>query len=77
QTVRTELGPEKSAAVLAEVGQLLVNSSRVVDIVAYQGEGKFDLLLPDTADLGAVVVARRVTAHVFGQPGVRLRVGVA
>jgi GGDEF domain-containing protein len=77
QTVRTELGPERSAAILSEVGQLLVNSSRVVDIVAYQGEGKFDLLLPDTADLGAVVVARRVTAHIFGAPGVRLRVGVA
>lgn len=77
QTVRTELGPEKSAEVLAEVGQVLVNSSRVVDIVAYQGDGKFDLLLPDTADLGAVVVARRVTAHIFGAPGVRLRIGVA
>ena len=77
QIVRNELGPEKSAEVLAEVGALLVSSSRVVDIVAYQGEGKFDLLLPDTADLGAVVVARRVTAHVFQHPGVRLRVGVA
>lgn len=77
QIVRTELGPEKAAEVLAEVGALLVSSSRVVDIVAYQGEGKFDLLLPDTADLGAVVVARRVSAHVSRHPGVRLRVGVA
>jgi diguanylate cyclase (GGDEF)-like protein len=77
QIVTTALGPEKSAEVLAEVGALLVSSSRVVDIVAYQGEGKFDLLLPDTADLGAVVVARRVSAHVSQHPGVRLRVGVA
>lgn len=77
QIVRNELGPEKSAEVLAEVGALLVRSSRVVDIVAYQGEGKFDLLLPDTADLGAVVVARRISAHVSQHPGIKLRVGVA
>ncbi|MCC7367749.1 MAG: diguanylate cyclase [Chloroflexi bacterium] len=77
QIVRDELGPEKAADVLAEVGQVLVKSSRVVDIVAYQGDGKFDLLLPDTADLGAVVVARRVSAHVSPYPNVHLRVGVA
>lgn len=77
QIVRNELGLEASAEVLGEVGALLVKSSRVVDIVAYQGEGKFDLLLPDTADLGAVVVARRVSAHVSKHPGVKLRVGVA
>ena len=77
EIVRSSLGPEKSAEVLAEVGALLVSSSRVVDIVAYQGNGKFDLLLPDTADLGAVVVARRIGAHISQHPGVRLRVGVA
>lgn len=77
QIVREELGPEKAAEVLAEVGQVLVKSSRVVDIVAYQGEGKFDLLLPDTADLGAVVVARRVSSHVSQHQNVHLRVGVA
>lgn len=77
QIVSNDLGPETSAAVLAEVGTLLISSSRVVDIVAYQGEGKFDLLLPDTADLGAVVVARRVSAHVSQHPSVKLRVGVA
>jgi hypothetical protein len=48
-----------------------------VDIVAYHGEAKFDLLLPDTADLGAVVVARRVGAHASTHAGVKLRVGVA
>ncbi|MGE3270125.1 MAG: diguanylate cyclase [Chloroflexota bacterium] len=77
EIVRNTLGPENSAAVLAEVGELLVKSSRVVDIVAYQGQGKFDLLLPDTADLGAVVVARRISSHVSRHQGVRLRVGVA
>ena len=75
--VRASLGPEQAAQVLGEVGALLVKSSRVVDIVAYQGDAKFDLLLPDTADLGAVVVARRVGAHNSAHPGVRLRVGVA
>jgi hypothetical protein len=75
--VRAELGPEQAALALAEVGALLVTSSRVVDVVAYHDDGKFDLLLPDTADLGAVVVARRVGAHNSAYPGVRLRVGVA
>ena len=55
--------------VLGEVGALLVKSSRVVDIVAYHGDAKFDLLLPDTADLGAVVVARRVGSHNSQYPG--------
>jgi diguanylate cyclase (GGDEF)-like protein len=76
-TVRMSLGPEQAGQVLGEVGALLVKSSRVVDVVAYQGDAKFDLLLPDTADLGAVVVARRVSAHNSAHPGVRLRVGVA
>jgi len=76
-TVRSSLGPEAAGKLLGEVGALLVRSSRVVDIVAYQGDAKFDLLLPDTADLGAVVVARRVSAHNSAFAGVRLRVGVA
>jgi GGDEF domain-containing protein len=75
--VRASLGPEQAGLVLGEVGSLLVKSSRVVDIVAYHGDAKFDLLLPDTADLGAVVVARRVGSHNSQYPGVRLRVGVA
>jgi GGDEF domain-containing protein len=76
-TVQATLGPEQAGKVLGEVGALLVKSSRVVDIVAYHGEARFDLLLPDTADLGAVVVARRVGAHNSQFAGVRLRVGVA
>jgi diguanylate cyclase (GGDEF)-like protein len=75
--VRASLGPEQAGLVLGEVGALLVKSSRVVDIVAYHGDAMFDLLLPDTADLGAVVVARRVAAHNSQYAGVRLRVGVA
>ncbi|MFN8633833.1 MAG: diguanylate cyclase [Chloroflexota bacterium] len=77
EMVSTNLGPKESAQVLGEVGALLVSSSRVVDVVAHHGDGKFDLLLPDTAELGAVVVARRVSAHVSEHPGVTLRVGVA
>jgi hypothetical protein len=46
-------------------------------VVAYHGDGQFDLLLPDTADLGAVVVARRIGDHQSSHPGVRVRVGVA
>jgi GGDEF domain-containing protein len=75
--VQSGLGPEQAGKVLGEVGALLVKSSRVVDIVAYQGDAKFDLLLPDTSDLGAVVVARRVSSHNLAHPGVKLRVGVA
>jgi diguanylate cyclase (GGDEF)-like protein len=74
---QVNLGPEKVGEVLAEVGALLVSSSRVVDVVAYHGDAKFDLLLPDTADLGAVVVARRISAHTPAHEGVKLRVGVA
>jgi hypothetical protein len=75
--IRVGLGPVESAEVLGEVGALLVSSSRVVDVVAYHGDAKFDLLLPDTAELGAAVVARRISAHVSPHEGVKLRVGVA
>jgi diguanylate cyclase (GGDEF)-like protein len=74
---RVTLGPEAAAKVLGEVGALLVSSSRVVDVVAYHGDATFDLLLPDTAELGAVVVARRISAHSSLHEGVKLRVGVA
>jgi hypothetical protein len=74
---QVNLGPKGCAEVLGEVGALLVSSSRVVDVVAYHGDAKFDLLLPDTADLGAVVVARRISAHTSTHPGIKLRVGVA
>jgi diguanylate cyclase (GGDEF)-like protein len=74
---RVTLGPEMAAKVLGEIGALLVSSSRVVDVVAYHGDAKFDLLLPDTADLGAVVVARRISAHTSAHDGVKLKVGVA
>jgi diguanylate cyclase (GGDEF)-like protein len=74
---RVTLGPETAAKVLGEVGALLVSSSRVVDVVAYHGDAKFDLLLPDTAELGAVVVARRISAHTSAHEGVKLTVGVA
>ena len=61
--IRVGLGPKESAEVLGEV--------------AYHGDAKFDLLLPDTAELGAVVVARRISAHISSHEGVKLRVGVA
>ena len=76
EAVQTHLGPRNANRVLAEVGARLIAGSRVVDVVAYQGDAVFDLLLPDTGDLGAVVVARRVAEHVSDYPGVRLRVGV-
>jgi diguanylate cyclase (GGDEF)-like protein len=76
EAVQTHLGPRKSERAIAEVGARLIAGSRVVDVVAYHGDATFDLLLPDTGDLGAVVVARRVADHVSEFPGVRLRVGV-
>jgi len=77
ESARINLGPERAGAALGEVGKLLVKSSRIVDVVAYHGDGQFDLLLPDTPDLGAVVVARRVGDHQSAHPGIRVRVGVA
>lgn len=77
ESSRINLGPERAAAALGEVGKLLVKSSRIVDVVAYHGDGQFDLLLPDTPDLGAVVVARRVGDHQSSYPGIQVRVGVA
>jgi diguanylate cyclase (GGDEF)-like protein len=77
ESSRINLGPERAAAALGEVGKLLVKSSRIVDVVAYHGDGQFDLLLPDTPDLGAVVVARRIGDHQSAHPGIRVRVGVA
>jgi diguanylate cyclase (GGDEF)-like protein len=76
EAVQTHLGPRKSDKAIAEVGARLIAGSRIVDIVAYHGDATFDLLLPDTGDLGAVVVARRVADHVSEFPGVRLRIGV-
>jgi diguanylate cyclase (GGDEF)-like protein len=74
---QVNLDHEKRGEVLGEIGALLVSSSRVVDVVAYHGDARFDLLLPDTADLGAVVVARRISAHTVSHQGIKLRVGVA
>ena len=74
--LQTHLGPVRAAKVLAEVGGRLLSSSRLVDVVAYHGDGVFDLLLPDTGSLGAVVVARRTADHHSEYPGLRLRVGV-
>jgi diguanylate cyclase (GGDEF)-like protein len=76
EAVQTHLGPRNANKAIAEVGARLIAGSRVVDVVAYHGDAVFDLLLPDTGDLGAVVVARRVADHVSEFPGVRLRVGV-
>jgi diguanylate cyclase (GGDEF)-like protein len=75
--LKAHLGPASSTEVLHEVGAHLIRSSRVVDVVAYHGDAMFDLLLPDTPGVGAVVVARRVTAFTSSYHGVNLRVGVA
>jgi diguanylate cyclase (GGDEF)-like protein len=75
--LKTHLGPASSTEVLHEVGAHLIRSSRVVDVVAYHGDAMFDLLLPDTPGVGAVVVARRVTSFTSSYHGVNLRVGVA
>jgi diguanylate cyclase (GGDEF)-like protein len=77
ESSRINLGPERAGAALGEVGKLLVKSSRIVDVVAYHGDGQFDLLLPDTPDLGAVVVARRIGDHQSAYPGIQVRAGVA
>lgn len=74
--VKRELGPERTAELIGEVGAALVKSSRIVDVVAYHGEARFDLMLPDTPDLGALVVARRVSEFRSSIGGVRLRVGI-
>ncbi len=75
--LKAHLGPSSSTEVLHEVGAHLIRSSRVVDVVAYHGDATFDLLLPDTPGVGAVVVARRVTSFTSQYHGVNLRVGVA
>jgi diguanylate cyclase (GGDEF)-like protein len=74
---RTRLGQKKSVEALAAVGSHLLASVRLVDVVAYHDEGTFEILLPDTPAVGALVVAQRIAAYRSEVPGVRLLVGVA
>lgn len=75
--IRTRLGSRKSDEVLAALGAHLLRSSRIVDLVAYHGDAVFSVLLPDTPEAGAQVVARRVADFTAPHRGVRLHVGVA
>jgi GGDEF domain-containing protein len=75
--VRIRLGPQRSADVMVALGTHLLASSRIVDLVAYHGDAVFSLLLPDTPEAGAQVVARRITDFAAPHPGVQLRIGVA
>lgn len=71
------LGHEQARAAVAEIGGHLVAVCRNVDVVTYRDDATFGLLLPDTPQAGAEVVARRIAALACANDAVRLRVGLA
>jgi len=68
-----------------DIAKLLVDSTRSVDIVAHYEEGQFALILPETAEDGAICLAVRLKDHIEcylfdeaeGRLTPRVRYGVA
>jgi diguanylate cyclase len=61
-----EHGHEVGDAVLAETGRLLTWTFRRGDVVSRVGGEEFLVLLPDTDEAGALVVAEKLRAAVVG-----------
>ena len=75
-------GHQAGDAVLTRVGAILRSSVRIVDAVARLGGEEFVLLLPDTDEDGARVLAERIRNHVENafrdeSPAITISFGVA
>jgi len=53
-------GPDARASADRQVGDLLRSSAREIDLVARMSDGVFGVLLPETPDHGAALVAERL-----------------
>jgi diguanylate cyclase (GGDEF)-like protein len=67
---------------LQEVGRVLEENVRANDVVARQGGDEFSVLLPETDEAGAAMLARRIeealaTIDAAGQKPVRASIGMA
>jgi len=67
---------------LQEVGRVLEENVRANDVVARQGGDEFSVLLPETDEAGAAMLARRIeqalaTIDAVGQTPVRASIGMA
>ena len=63
---------------LERAGRILIGEKRGVDVVASLGRGKFALILPETGEPGARIVARRLrgaVANIFRDHSERPRLG--
>ena len=56
---QASLGPAQTAALLQAVSLALGSRLRKNDVVAYDGEGRFLFVLPETTGAGVIVVAER------------------
>ncbi|HEY9450769.1 MAG TPA: GGDEF domain-containing protein [Gemmatimonadaceae bacterium] len=67
KTVNDTFGHLAGDSVIHEVGELLLESARVGDVVARTGGDEFTLLLPDTNAAGAFRLATRIREEVAGR----------
>ncbi len=78
--INDQYGYEAGDATVAAVGRLLVAACRTGDIVARVGGEEFLVLLPDTRDRGALIVADKIRSAVALEPiapiGVPLTVSI-
>lgn len=58
--LEAEHGPDARASADQQVGDLLRSSAREIDAVARMSDGVFGILLPETPDHGAALVAERL-----------------
>lgn len=61
-------GHKAGDAALASVANVLRNSTRTVDVVARYGGEEFAVLLPETSNENAMVIAERIRRNIKAQP---------
>lgn len=59
-TIVSEHGPQAGESADHQLGDLLRSSAREIDLVARVGDGRYGILLPETPDRNAAVVAERL-----------------
>lgn len=68
RNINTKFGHEAGNIVLAEVGRILRESIRLIDIPCRYGGEEFALILPSTSHVQAVKIAERLRASIASLP---------